>query len=496
MCAQLSADKPTLKILIYTDDPQVALVDLPGEFLGLGSMVQRLHAHAPAFAKLETTLVNRNSNAHADRRIDVVLDEARNAGQPFDEIWFFGIHQANLDKFSVGAFRGGQNSELSATEVTALERWMSTRDGFQGGGVLITGDHANPAPPGLVPTPDSPCGDTSAASNSLGLGRAIGRCVPRGGALRIWEGPPTREPNDSFSTIASGVQLDRFPQQLILRNVNVDGDPDDSGQPHPLFFYKPDEFIRVFPDHAHEGAVIIPQELNPAVWPSGSKGQTRPQIVALGTDKRRDQPLNIVATYNGDLAGVGRIVADSTWHHYMNINLRGFPHPAPDGSASDQIGQFYGNLAVWLAPRSKRIQMARAMSWELARYTLLLERHENPESIGAAARWLMEQAASPCEVHELLQVLSPAESAAFIETTEQRIESTADQQLFLGCVLETYHEAMVRAESQSAAEAAANEAAPITVESLIDIALRKTVAEQEKRLRSKLEALSSANVNN
>src|SRR5215217_3174231 len=122
MTAQLSASVPTIKILFYTDDPQVALSERPGEFLGIGSMDQRLHAHAPAFARLETTLVNRNSVAHADNKLDAVLDRER-----FDEIWFFGIHQANIGRFSVGAFRGGPNSELDANEIAALERWMSAK---------------------------------------------------------------------------------------------------------------------------------------------------------------------------------------------------------------------------------------------------------------------------------------------------------------------------------------------------------------------------------
>ncbi len=439
MSPQLSAKKPTIKILLYTDDPQISKSSESSEFLGLGSMIERMQQHAPAFARLETQWVNRNSSGHADNKINDVL-----AKETFDQIWFFGLHQANVDRFSLGAFRGGLNSELDAAEVAALQKWMSTEDGSQGGGILMTGDHANPSPPRLVPSPDSPCGDTSTGAEFLGLGRAIGRCVPRAGMLRKWEGPPTRRAIDNLSTIAgSGFQLDRTPQELDLQNVNLDGDPDPNGQPHPLFFYKPGQPIKSFPDHGHEGAVILPDALDAAVWPSGPKGQTRPHVVAFGKDTRRDERLNIIATYNGDLTGVGRIVADSTWHHYTNLNLRGFLKSEP---VSDQIGQFYANLAIWLAPRSKRSQMARAMCWELARYTLLLEQQADTKSLSDIANSVLLGVASPCEIHELLQVLPPMAHGGLPSEDLAGDSDQPPQELSLGGLLEAYHDVMIQAE--------------------------------------------------
>ena len=57
---QLAPQKPTIKILLYTDDPQIAPTDDFGQFFGLGSMIQRLQAHAPTFARIETKWVSRN----------------------------------------------------------------------------------------------------------------------------------------------------------------------------------------------------------------------------------------------------------------------------------------------------------------------------------------------------------------------------------------------------------------------------------------------------
>jgi hypothetical protein len=488
MSEQLAANRPTIKILLYTDDPQVSPTDHLGEFLGLGSMIERLNQHAPTFADLNIKWISRStdSSSHANNRIDDVLAQEAQTGEPFDEIWFFGLHQANTEKFSLGAFRGGPNSELDAAEVAALQQWMGTENGFHGGGVLMTGDHANASPPKLLATPNSPCGDTSASADFLGLGRAIGRCVPRAGLLRRWEGPPTHRDQDSFNTIGkSGFQVDRIPQTLHLRKLNLDGDPDNSGMPHPLFFYGPEQFIEAFPDHQHEGAVILPSDF--AGWPIGPKGQTQPHVVATGIDPRNDQPLNILATYNGDLTGVGRIVSDSTWHHYMNLNLRGFPHPAPKGSPSDQIGQFYGNLAIWLAPRNKRIQMARAMCWQLARFTLLLQERSDPETIGNFAHSVLGESTSPCEIHELLQVLPPLESGGFPAATLPGSNDQPSRELFLGVVLDAYHQTMIQAETEN--QLAANGPQENSVDKLIEVCFRRTFDEHEKRLRRDLEAI-------
>ena len=269
----------------------------------------------------------------------------------------------------------------------------------------------------------------------LGLGRAIGRCVPRAGELRKWHGPPSSGVNDSVNTVANqGMQLDRKPQKLIHESVNADGEPDPHGKPHPLFFYRAGKFIDIFPDHRHEGALVIPDVFDPAVWPVGPNGQPKPHVVAFGTDHRSGEKIGLVSAYDGDRAGVGRIVADSSWHHYVNINLKGFPHPARLRSYSDKIGQFYGNLAIWLAPMHKRRQMAQAMYWELANYILLLDQHDDPARTGDIAYSLLARSTSPCEIHELLRAFGPQQSLA---KTEQEA---------LGLVIDSYQKAMIRSE--------------------------------------------------
>lgn len=362
-------------------------------------------------------------------------------------------------------------------------------DGCGGGGVLMTGDHSSETPTDLLAGTNSLCADTSTGQTLLGLGRALGRCVPRAGSLRKWEGSPSNSKDDSFSTIFNfGFQLDAQPQQLTLRKVNADGDPDSNGQPHPLFFYKEGQFIQVFPDHDHEGAVIILDEtasLDPQVWPIANGKQPRPHVVACGRDARRFEPLNIIATYNGDLVGVGRIVADSTWHHYMNVNLTSFPHPAPDGSVSDQIGQFYGNLAVWLAPKCKRQQMARAMLHQLALYSSFMESGFDAERTGASAHSVMTKVASPCEIHEFWQSYTPR-SVVELYAAHEGATQLPSRNLLLGSVVKSYQTAMFSAESVAA------DATELNVENVIVAGFENALEQHVNQLRNTLDVLSPA----
>jgi hypothetical protein len=484
----LAPEKPTIKILIYTDDPQIALTKDFGQFFGLGSMEDRLLAHEPTFATVNFQWFSRNSSAdnHADNKLDDILSR-----EDFDEIWFFGLHQSNTNNFSLLTRQGGPHSELEEDEIAALTEWMRIHeDGCGGGGILMTGDHANENPLFGLASTNGNHANPVASEEFLGLGRALGRGVPRAGALRKWEGPPTYHSGDSLSTIFNnGFQMDRLPQQLELRTVNVNGDPAPDGQPHPLFFYKEGRFIEFFPDHAHEGAVIVPDEAaltDHDLWPcDASKRQVLPQVVAFGTDARRpDDPVNIIATYNGDRAGVGRIVADSTWHHYMNLNLRGFPHPAAEGSPSDQIGQFYANLAVWLAPKCKREAMARLMFWKLARYTLLLEEQQDAESTGQTAQSVLTMAASPCEVHELIQVYTPTEISNLLDAGDIQLPS---KEKLIGSVVKSYHDVMRNADAKFDPES-------IDARSVINAGFKGAFREHRGEVRDALRKLSGGSI--
>lgn len=448
---RLPSDPAIIRILLYTDDPNGIR---PGnDTSDLGTMIEHLYAHQPAFARFDVNWASRNSKTSDNKLTPETL-------KLYDEIWFFGIHQLNNEP-------DAPESELTEPEVRALTDWMKIDEmnELKGGGVLMTGDHAERRPTG-TPGQNPLCPDSSKEC-LLNLGRALGRCVPRAYLLRKWEGTPTSNPPaDRFNTQTpvSGhdpgggeLQTDAFPMRLLLSRFDAMGKPSSTGAAHPLFFYPQGGFIQVFPDHVHEGAVIIPESFDEKVWPKGKFVWPKPQVVARGLDYENGTMGNILAAYDGDSAGVGRIVADSTWHHYMNENLDRFRPGTPLGSDADQIGQFYGNLGLWLAPFTKRRDMAHVMfGWLASRLSVREESlgQANVPSaaqiaaIGRAAYSALLRVASPCEVHELLTVSLPPEYRDHFERVDLP-EIGVSLSLFpskveaLGFILDSYQRAII-----------------------------------------------------
>lgn len=56
----------------------------------------------------------------------------------------------------------------------------------------------------------------------------------------------------------------------------------------------------------------------------------------------------MISVYDGHRANVGRVATDSTWHHWMNINITQLE--SAGGDNWEKIKRYYLNLAVWLAP--------------------------------------------------------------------------------------------------------------------------------------------------
>jgi len=413
-------NEPTIKILLYTDDPTLVVRQIAKDF-GLGSMISHLETHQLAFANISITLKSRYPQLTAKpvQRINRLLEDEEKT-EAFDQVWFFGVHQINKKSFSLGIGGGGPDSELDKDEVEALRIRMDAGRL----GVLVTGDHANHRPPDAVENENSPCADEARRERFLGLGRALSRCIPRAGQLRDWEGEPTANPRHSINTqvvmFAANIdtetrfQEDQVPQQLILKTFNDAGRPSREGHPHPLFLYKKGGAIQLFPDHLHEGETTIPKELNNE-WITVNGIRPKPRIIAFGLDKRNGKKFKLMAAYDGDAVDAGRIVADSSWHHYFNENLRNFPPQSRVGLPADQIGQFYANLVLWLTPKHKRKKMADTMSLWLAQQPTIAElagpvpsQHiDIMVNTGRMAKLLLAEVASDCEIHELLQMIVP-----------------------------------------------------------------------------------------
>lgn len=415
--------KPTVRILLYTDHPGVTLD--PDSDFGVQQLKDLLSTHNTFFADFRVDLLNRHAGGHAAQRLT-----AQRLAQ-YDQVWFFGVEQCNR--------AAEPDNELTDAEVAALAAWAGP--GGQGG-VLITGDHANPRPPDALDQGLDPL---------VNLGRALGHRVPRAGKLRRWEGLPSSDVSadvththntqvpDGLGTPLDDLTLqdDAHPQALSLTRYRV-------GvlwpwwrrqyRPHPLFCGRSGA-IEVFPDHMHEGALAFPSSYPEVEWPSGPTGQPLPEVVARSTDKRFARTYDMVSAYDGSLASVGRIVADTTWHHYFNVNLRGFPA----GPVRDAIGDFYVNLAVWLSPPERRQAMRRWFWWWLAAHPAVRMVKGNAiRVLGQAAVDVLGRRAGQCTISEF--------AWPFPVPVEYRSKVPwPPEEVVIGAVIREYHEVLDRA---------------------------------------------------
>jgi hypothetical protein len=144
------------------------------------------------------------------------------------------------------------------------------------------------------------------------------------------------------------------------------------------------------PDHPHEG------EVKPATSFTVNSVTVPTQIIAtsfvLGGSttnggsfgKALTEPhcFPSIAVWDGRLANVGRIVVDSTWHHFVNINLNGvgsaggdIPGQQPGLTAADfgVVRRYYMNVSLWMSRRQSWWCWRRFLWIELLKDSQLIE---------------------------------------------------------------------------------------------------------------------------
>jgi len=319
----------TVKILFYADG---SVQYDGGGFHGLKQVLATLAADHYHWVHFEVTTVHRSFDPTADHQgLDLAgalaLDD-------FDELWIYSINSG---------------PGLTASELAAAKTFMDDRKG----GVLITGDHAD-------------------------LGMAFGN-LPRAGKMRQLPAPPAAPPFWN-TTLRSGDnaafefddQSDDTPQPLSLKYYWA-------GllwkAPHPVLC-SPLGPINIFPDHQHEGEAVAPTPSPVSEWPGGHGAE----VIARGTivDPSGDagRSVGVLSAYDGHSQSVGRIVADSTWHHHFDINLRGLPGvPGRGGfvtpgtgdwlTTAKKIEHYFVNAAIWLAPPGRQSAMRAAAFWSV-----------------------------------------------------------------------------------------------------------------------------------
>lgn len=330
---------------------------------------------------------------------------------PFDiehysQVWLFGT-KGQTDR----------QAALSKPELKVLSDFMEA-----GGGVFATGDHQD-------------------------LGFALCAEVPRVRSMRKWffpaEGPnhepvaPDQDGPTRLDTLREGLdfgfqssdQSDITPQE-IRPQLFVDLTTRNGSSPHPLLAFE-DTAVKVLPDHMHEGECIVPTDLErkfsfddadepkeeyPPLPEPHSTARVAPIVVAIATsaggyltDKAGVLPVKsrcfaVITAYDGHrvdrvvgdmhLGGVGRVVVDTSFHHFVNINLNGTgsPNPANKGLYDslgnptkdyEAIKKYYQNIVSWLEPAESRFSRAVNLLAALRYMSPLIEEIrpiENPTS--------------------------------------------------------------------------------------------------------------------
>ena len=451
-----------IKILIYTDTKEISAEDKKARFC-LSILRRLLEEYDSQFVQFRLKVVNRYQGCIDGQKpvppAPFTITEKLLEDEDVDEIWFFGWFQANAGETFSQSLGTKQNQLDPESEVGVLREWMDRR----GLGVLISGDHSNPRPGGKVTDPPE---------SFICLGKALGHLVPRAGRLRVWDGPPNLLPRDKAlntlvetggTTDPDKLQGDPTPQKLALVNVATEGG---QPQPHRLFLGRDengqDVTIDVFPDHQHEGEVVALKSLD-GDWPpfdgqEPEKKEPKPVIVASGYDKVRNLSVPVLGVYDGDVHDVGRIVADSSWHHYFDENLIGF---AESGSPTlGLLGQFYRNLALYLAPLKKRQQISREMvKWVVTHPGVLEEIGTEPPALGRPALRYLSRVATRCEIAEMFHVESlPARKkndsfSDFPMPVAGEAGMVPSQELLLGSIVDEHFRVAVARMNAELAEA-------------------------------------------
>lgn len=362
----------TPKVLVVTD----GLNYDPNDGFGLTQFVQSLKTATIHGMTPIVVTASRGADPFADRpNYDFTNATHGLLKARYDVLFLLGI-DSRFDAASPGG--------LPAPQVERIAQFMAA-----GGGVFATGDHST-------------------------LGAALCGEIPRVRSMRRWfvagasgtpENPPEMSSPLRISTNLSGDdeteefvdQSDRHPQRLYVNFRSAAGG---IGNPHPLMqLAAPRRVVEVFPDHPHEGECVVPANLTTPwpfgggdEWPADASGvRVAPEVVATsvshgdgfpGKQALAPKMFAAVVAYDGQLVNTGRVSTDSTWHHFVNINLDGTGAGTTalqdamgnDTDALVRIRGYYRNLASWLMPANVRLclRLPRIVL-ELKRYPLFEE---------------------------------------------------------------------------------------------------------------------------
>jgi hypothetical protein len=313
----------------------------------------------------------------------------------YDEIWLFGDEGYDGEAIGPPDPATGEPGGLTDSELAAITNFMQA-----GGGLFAVGDHdgLGSGMSGRIPRLRYMRRWYSTFDTSLKIPPGAATNWPGGGTTR--QDTLQKGATDVGNTFFFDDQSDDIPQPLT---VLVPSHPVVQGATGVL---------TVYPDHMHEGEVIATTgaqltqtfatdatlsfagpgftefpfigayQASPVVLAQSSAGSggglpghvtevpsgMNPEDVACENKNfSADGSIcevrtnNTLAAYDGATVNVGRIVTDSSFHHFLDLNLLGDPcslvpakkqgfNASVSGQAHlNEISAFYVNMATWLA---------------------------------------------------------------------------------------------------------------------------------------------------
>ena len=313
----------------------------------------------------------------------------------YDEIWLFSDEGYDGQPIGPADPTTGEPGGLTASELAAITNFMQA-----GGGIFATGDHD-------------------------GLGSAVGGRIPRVRYMRKWYSPSDTSQGIPSLTVTNWPGGGITRQDTLQKGATDVGntfffDDQSDDVPQPLTVLVPSHpvvqgatgVLAVYPDHMHEGEVMVPTGAQltqtsandttlsfagpgfiefpmigvyqaPTIILAQSSagsggglpghvtevppGMNQEDISCENANFSADPSVcvvrtnNTLAAYDGPTVNVGRIVTDSSFHHFLDLNLLGDPcslvatkkhgfNASVSGKAHlAEISAFYVNMATWLA---------------------------------------------------------------------------------------------------------------------------------------------------
>ena len=376
----------------------------------------------------------------------------------YDEVWLVGFASKN----PAGPYKDPAGFELSDAEVAVLAQFMN-----DGGGVFATGDHDDLGADLCAKVPrvrsmrkwTADYGWLDHLDNLAAFTPDATKSPPPVGPFRLDTLDTGHNTHYEFQDQSDDIPQKIDPVMRVIRQhiTHVAGGNVGwmESVPHPLLC-GPKGVINVLPDHMHEGRCEVPSDLSKTFiinaqahdeYPKRSDGtRVSPEVVAWANVKSRTKDPNfddptedlrdsntnvngddfpVIVAYNGRLAKVGRVVVDSTFHHFTNINVTGVKadfasEPDPDNSIKgvgflaspegvahyDNIKAYWRNIAKWLCRPTTFKQFAWQQLKEIAtdarfKQIALTGKHATARYTkyqGATAWKMLTTTHSPCTV--------------------------------------------------------------------------------------------------